>query len=194
MLFIPKKVPTNKGFTLIELLVVVVIAVVINSVVIFKYRDFSDSMELKNTALDVALAIREAQVFGISSRGTTTMESFFYGYGVSFSTGAPDSYVSFIDSIDNNLWFDAGTAEELKKTDFPTGYKITDLCFTPASSAEDCTSPTTLNVLFQRPKVDAIIKTTETDNSVTSARIEITAPSGNTADVSIYQSGQVSVK
>ncbi|MBU0722957.1 prepilin-type N-terminal cleavage/methylation domain-containing protein [Patescibacteria group bacterium] len=182
------------GFTLVEILIVIAIMVVFTSVVVFRHRDFSNSIELKNTAYDIALALRETQVFGISSRGTDTVESFFYGYGVNFSTATPDSYISFVDSAgDNNLWFDDVT-EELKKIDFPNGYKINELCFTPASSGiEDC-APPTLNVLFRRPEVDAIIKTTETGDSATSARIEIISPSGKVANVRVYESGQISVE
>jgi len=199
MLFIfkiKKNNQQNKGFTIVELLVVFALMIIMSSIVVFKYRDFSDSMELHNIAYDVALAIREAQVFGISSRGTTTQESFLYGYGVNFSTTlATDkygSYISFIDSIGNNLWFDTGTVETLKKTDFPNGYKIYELCSTPLSGVENC-APTILNILFQRPNVDAIIKSPTTTNDI-SAKIKLNAPSGRTAEVHIYKSGQVSVQ
>ena len=102
-----KKKNLVSGFTIMEVIIVVFMTVVIASIVLFKYRDFSDSIELENAALDVALAVREAQVFGISSRGTTTMKSFFYGYGVRFSSTDTDSYISFIDSKNDNLWYDS---------------------------------------------------------------------------------------
>ncbi len=180
-----------EGFTLIEIILVVFITVVISSMVIFRYHDFSDSIELENMATDVTLAIREAQVFGISSRGTTSMESFFHGYGVSFSSIPPydlNSYISFIDSQGDNLWYDSSN-EQLKKTVFKQGYSINDICATPPSLPEDCTI-TELNILFQRPNVNAILKTAE-DSTSTNARIELISPSGNTANINISETGQV---
>ena len=186
-----KKKNLVSGFTIMEVIIVVFMTVVIASIVLFKYRDFSDSIELENAALDVALAVREAQVFGISSRGTTTMKSFFYGYGVRFSSTDTDSYISFIDSKNDNLWYDSSN-ERLRSTALPQNYLINDLCvITPPSALEDCT-PTTLNILFQRPNVDAIIKTAENSTS-TDARIELVSPSGATTSINVSESGQIHV-
>ena len=178
----------NKGFTLVEIILVVFITVIISSMVIFRYRDFSDSIELENMATDVTLAVREAQVFGISSRGTTSMESFFHGYGISLTSADLHSYISFIDSHGDNLWYDSSN-EQLRKTVFKQGYSIKDICATPLSLPEDCTI-TELNILFQRPNVNAIIKTAE-DSTSTKARIELISPSGNTANINVSETGQV---
>ena len=107
----------QKGFTIVEVVIVVFMASIIASVVVIKYKNFSNSIQLENTALDVALSVREAQVFGISSRGTTTMKSFFYGYGVCFDSTSPNSYISFIDSEGDNLWFDSSN-ERMKTMTF----------------------------------------------------------------------------
>ena len=177
------------GFTIVEIIVVVFITSIIVSMVVFRYRDFSDSIELENMALDVVLSVREAQVFGISSRGTTTMESFFHAYGVHFASVDDDSYISFIDSDGDNLWYDI-PSEQFRKTIFMEGYLINDLCvITPPSSLEDCT-PTELDILFQRPDVNAIIKTAANSIS-TFAKIELISPSGATTSVNISESGQV---
>lgn len=178
------------GFTIVEVVIVVFIASVIASVVIVKYKNFSNSIQLENAALDVALSVREAQVFGISSRGTTTMKSFFYGYGVRFDSTDPNSYISFIDSEGDNLWYNSSN-EHMKTTAFAQGYSVNDLCvITPPSALWDCTTPTVLNILFQRPKVNAIIKTAESSTS-SSARIELMSPSGATTSINISESGQV---
>ena len=177
------------GFTLVEIILVVFITVVISSMVVFRYRDFSDSVELENMTLDVVLSIREAQVFGISSRGTTSMESFFHGYGISLTSSDIDSYISFIDSGGGNLWYDSSN-EQLRKTVFKQGYSINDLCaITPPDTSEVC-SQAELNILFQRPNVNAIIKTAENSTS-TEARIELISPSGNTANVNVSETGQI---
>ncbi len=185
-----KKKNLVQGFTLVEMMVVLFITSIIASMVVFKYRDFSDSIELENMALDVVLSVREAQVFGISSRGTTTMESFFHAYGVSFSSADPTSYFSFIDSDGDNLWYDS-FGEQFRKVTFKQGYSISNLCvITPPSASWDCTTPTVLNILFQRPDVNAIIKTAVNSTS-TLARIEFISPSGATTSVNVSESGQV---
>ncbi len=159
--------------------------------VIFRYRDFSDSIELENTVLDVVLSIREAQVFGISSKGTTSKESFFHSYGVNFSKADRTSYISFIDSSGNNYWYDL-PEELLRKIIFKQGYLINDFCvITPPSVLWDCT-PSELNILFKRPNVDAVIKTA-LDSTSTSALIKFISPSGVVANVNVSKSGQVYV-
>lgn len=176
------------GFSLVEIILVVFVMVVISSVVIFKYNDFSDSIELENIALDVILSVREAQIFGISSRGTTTPESFFYSYGVQFDDTEDGSFISFVDSVGNNLWYDP-PGEQLSKTIFREGYKINTLCI--SNPGEIC-NQAELNILFQRPNVNAIIKTGEFFiGSANSARIELISPSGVTVSVNVFESGQV---
>ena len=186
---IKKNKNKKKGFSLVEITLVVFITVVISSVVIFKYNDFSDSIELENIALDVILSVREAQVFGISSRGTTTPESFFFAYGVRFaSTSADiDSFISFVDSEGDNLWYDT-SGEQFRKVTFKEGYKINKLCV--ANPTEVC-GQTELDILFKRPDVNAIIKTGENATAASSSRIELISPSGATTSVNISESGQV---
>lgn len=177
------------GFTLVEIIIVVFITSIIIGMVVFRYQNFSDSIELENMSLDVVLSVREAQVFGISSRGTTTMESFFYAYGVCFSLTDPTSYISFIDSDEDNLWYDPFN-ENMRTTTFAQGYSINDICvITPPSALWDCTTPT-VNILFQRPDVNAIIKTEKGSDLSSSARIELISPSGATTSVNISESGQ----
>jgi len=183
----------KKGFTIVEIMVVVFIASIISGTVMFRYRAFSDSVELENMALDIVLSVREAQVFGISSRGTTDPTSFFYAYGVSFSTDNLASYVSFVDSSGDNLWYDL-PAEQLKEIIFEEKYLINDICvINNVGDSEDCT-PARLDILFKRPNVNAIIKTGEGGSNLSSARIELISPSGTKANVYIADSGQVYVE
>lgn len=183
---IKKNKNKKKGFSLVEITLVVFITVVISSVVIFKYNDFSDSIELENIALDVILSVREAQVFGISSRGTTTPESFFFAYGVRFSSlpADIDSFISFVDSEGDNLWYDT-SGEQFRKVTFKEGYKINKLCVNGACGQAE------LDILFKRPDVNAIIKTGEFSALGSSAKIELISPSGATTSVNISESGQV---
>jgi type II secretory pathway pseudopilin PulG len=93
------KLKASFGFSFIELIIVVAIMMVISSVVLFKQAKFSSDILITNMAYQVALAIRQAEVYGLSSKGTETgssLTTFRAGYGVLFtpllSTGeVPDN-------------------------------------------------------------------------------------------------------
>ncbi len=80
----------RSGFSFIELIIVVAIMALISSVVLFKQAKFSSDILITNMAYQVALAIRQTEVYGLSSkdRGTetgTSLTAFRAGYGVFFS-------------------------------------------------------------------------------------------------------------
>lgn len=88
MRFFKKKqnVQTNRGFTLVEMAVVTAIFAVLTTIVMIRYGDFTSNMLVTNMAYEIALELRQAQVFGLGSRGydnpTTTDTEFRYPYGV----------------------------------------------------------------------------------------------------------------
>jgi prepilin-type N-terminal cleavage/methylation domain-containing protein len=78
----------NKGLTLIELLVVISIFMIITSVAIFNYGNFSSTVSLQNLTDDIALSIRKAQSFAIGARAikeSNDAVDFNQRYGVHFS-------------------------------------------------------------------------------------------------------------
>lgn len=59
---------TNKaGFSVVELVVVLTIFSIMSSISIFNYNDYRKNIEKSNVSQDIALSIRQAQVYGISS-------------------------------------------------------------------------------------------------------------------------------
>lgn len=58
---------SSTGFSVIELVVVLTIFSIMSSVTIFNYNDYRKNIEKTNVSQDVALSIRQAQVYGISS-------------------------------------------------------------------------------------------------------------------------------
>ena len=155
---------STAGFTLVELLVVTAIFVVITGMILANHNRFGGRVILQNLAYDIALSIRQAQVYGISVRqfGGT-----FSGYGMHFVLSGPGvnptTYVLFADiypSVPNGL-YDADQGEQVESNTIAGGYRIVDLCAlrldVHRSTPEDCDSITSLDVLFRRPEPDAYI-------------------------------------
>lgn len=61
-----KKIPLQGGFTLIEFVVVMIIFAIMSSVSLFNYNAYRNRIEYTNLAQDIALTIRQAQVYGLS--------------------------------------------------------------------------------------------------------------------------------
>lgn len=92
----------TKGFSLIELIVAVSIIIIITSVALFHQAQFSSDILISNAAYELALTIRQAQVFGISSRGVSAAPNYRAGYGIHIgvqdANTKPDFFQMFIDA------------------------------------------------------------------------------------------------
>ena len=193
----------SKGFTLIELLVVTGIIVVISTIVLANNNRFGGVILLQNLAYNVALSIREAQVYGISVQRFQA-STFNAGYGVHFDLSSTDTYVLFGDAIQVNGLYDCpqpGTnnCESVQATSISTGYSIYDLCITPASGVETC-GIAKLDIIFKRPDPDAWISASGVscilDNGACgeSARALLKSPRGDKTSIVVYANGQISVQ
>lgn len=148
----------ERGFTLIELLVVTGILALISGLILTNNNRFGGAILLKNLAYDVALTVREAQVYGIAVRRFGASE-FGAGYGIYFNRAAPSTYVLFADvypSGSENGLYDAGQGEIVKTMTMQRGFRIIDICATPGGATETC-GLNTLHILFKRPEPDAFI-------------------------------------
>lgn len=74
----------KKGFTLIEFVVIISIFAIMASVALFNFAGFRSNVGLNNLAHDIALTLRQAQVFGWSTQ-TATLDPV---------TGNPTRYAS----------------------------------------------------------------------------------------------------
>ncbi|HMO78907.1 MAG TPA: type II secretion system protein [Candidatus Paceibacterota bacterium] len=96
----------QKGFTMLEMLFVIGIFGILTAITIFNYGNFNKNVIMTNLAYEVALEIRQAQVYSLGTRraGSATPTSgrseFTVKYGVYFNTsqsGGDKSFVSFVD-------------------------------------------------------------------------------------------------
>jgi prepilin-type N-terminal cleavage/methylation domain-containing protein len=181
-----KKIQLQKGFTLIELLVVIAIVLVVASILLFNYSNFSSTVSLNNLAQEVGLTIRQAQSYATSVRsinGFTT--DAFPAYGITFSldmgrvsvglggTGAttidpydagPAQFVLFADTNNNGSYDSdsqcgtpaANGTECVSAYTITTGERITALSYDSALGTS-CITSGSATVLFHRPSPDADI-------------------------------------
>lgn len=202
----------GKGFTLIELLVVTAILVIITSLVLFNNNRFGGTVLLQNLAYDVALSVREAQVYGISVRSFGG--EFDFGYGMHFDTNS-QTYVLFADAFVPNGLYDCpnpgleGSCERVESTDIQRNYRIVKLCVPASSSLDACMSNSDIwvskvDILFKRPEPDACISADDsikidsdgacTLNPEESARVVLESPRGDRRSFTIEATGQISVE
>ncbi len=188
------------GFTLIEMLVVTGIMALISGLVLVNNNRFGNSIILQNLAYDIALSIRQAQVYGISVQRFN--QSFGSAYGMHFqatpSTGQA-AYELFADALSPaNGTYDCpnpGTTncELVQSTTIAAGYGIYTLCATPPNQAEIC-GLSTLDITFQRPEPDAYIRSPAYAGLNESSRIQIVSPRGAFKNVVVESNGQISVQ
>ena len=201
----------TKGFTLIELLVVSAIVVMLATVILSSQGKFGGQVLLQNFAYDVALSIRQAQVYGISVLrfGSDQQFKFNTAYGAHFDTSSQASqfsYVLFADRYptppNSNGFYDASQGELVKTMSITRGYKISRLCAPAGADPLSCTQVTRLDLLFVRPEPDALIAANGVQcyHSLnpaaackTSARIVLLSPRGETMSVTVSNNGQIAV-
>ena len=151
----PSKHASVRGFSLVELLVTLAISTIIVGGVLIRFNAFDSVVVLKSIAYEVALTIREAQVFAVSATGNQAMTSQFdQPYGVHFDLANPQQYILYENAAGT---LEYGSGDTIIETfTMNQKYEINDICVTPASGGESCTA-TTLSVAFQRPEFRAYI-------------------------------------
>lgn len=193
-----KKEGTTKGFTLIELVVVTGILTLITGLVLTNNNKFGGAILLENLAYDIALSVREAQVYGISVRQFGP-GNFEVGYGVHFDIASPKTYSLFGDIDVSGLW-DSGEEVSPSPYAIERGYFISKLCAPAGEDADTCTAIEQLDIVFKRPEPDAFISADGAsgviypNNLQESARIALESPRGDKKSVVVEVTGQISVE
>ncbi|MDO8493451.1 MAG: type II secretion system protein [bacterium] len=102
----------NRGFSLIELMVTISIFIMLTSFTLANYPKFSNKLSLDLLAQDLALSLRQAQIFGSSvlgskSTGIPGQTKTFGAYGIHFQTPTPDlpayTYLLFANISDSSF-------------------------------------------------------------------------------------------
>jgi prepilin-type N-terminal cleavage/methylation domain-containing protein len=188
----------ESGFTIIELAVVISIMVIISGVALVNHTKFGNSILLTNLAYDISLSIRQAQQFGTAVRSASG--SFDTGYGVRFERSDKTHYSLFSDS-DRNHAYGEGIDNIIETYTLRRNSEIGHFCGTKSDGSEECSKGKDkinwLDIVFDRPQPgsisDAFILSDRTP-SYQSARIIVENAQGETKEVHIEITGQISVK
>ncbi len=189
----------SSGFSMVEMLISIAIITVLLGVVVFSYRSSSDKLALDAAAQEVAIAIRQAQVYGLSVReDAPSGGNFNYGYGVYFNpVSSPSDYYLFIDRNNSNVYESASSpTEQVERFTLRNGVQITSIC--KGSGVCYSSGSATFNVKFIRPTPIARLTITDNLNQVTyepiSASVKLTSPLGLQKSVIVYKAGGVEVQ
>jgi len=150
------------GFTLVELLVSLGIIVIITGIARFGKTRFERSILLTNLGYDVALAIREAQVYGVNVKrtsNTTLTNPYDVSYGVHFQSGS-DTFTLFVDNNNDHFYNTSGTPADsaVRTYTIKNNNKIAGLCVVrPGDTAGTCHVATSLDITFRRPDPNACL-------------------------------------
>ncbi len=197
----------KRGFTLIELLISISIITFLTGSVAFSYRNSNDRFVVTSAAQEMAIAVRQAQSYGLSVResgiGTGT---FSYAYGIYASPLLDNtSYYIFIDRNANGL-YDVGTGncgssttECLEKIVLRNRVVIQQVCTVPVGLG-DCVSAFSgsLYITFLRPNPDAYVDfydltNTLIINNASNGKFKLVSPQGVVSGVKVDSTGQVYV-
>jgi prepilin-type N-terminal cleavage/methylation domain-containing protein len=186
----------KRGFTIVELIVVIAIFLAIASVTVLNQRSFDNSILVDNLAYEIALAVREAQVYGVGTRGMNT--NFSNSYGVHFSTEEASRFVLFADA-DKQGKYDGVSVNDIEIFTLGTSGTITQVCGI-SGGGDECGETTGVDVSFIRPNPEPAFFFYDTngnydeDLEYSGAVIELTSPGGRIKTVRIGVTGQIVVE
>lgn len=189
---------------MIELLVVAGIIALVSGIILANNSRFGGAVVLENLAYDMALSIRQAQVYGISVARFGAGD-YSAGYGIDFDLSSPRTYALFADALSQNGLYDCPTpggsdCELVQASTLNQNYRIAELCTTPPSGAEACGATSRVDVVFKRPEPDAWISASGVscilDNGACQSRLRvvIASPRGDTMNIVVDANGQISVR
>ncbi len=195
----------TRGFTLIELLVSLSIMIIITGIARFGKSRYERSILLTNLAYDVALSIREAQVYGINVRSAGGNAPFDAGYGIHFSTASPgDTFSLFADTNNDHFY---SVLEKVRDYKIKNNNKISRLCTVSINQSACVDIPSgSLDITFRRPDPNACfngtgsavanaIPTSDCINATgkSQAQITVSADDGSTRIIYVFSTGQISL-
>lgn len=184
----------ENGFSLVELMVTMGILIAVTTMLFFNYPEFRQKVSLKRTSQEIALAIRQAQTYGLGVRefqsGGTT---YFPGYGIHFDlTNSPSSFILFADISDPKNYSYDPSNENVQTFSIQTNDKILSMC---GAIDVNCDTPlSTADIIYYRPNPIVILTNNGGTTKFSYIEITIQSPEGGTKTITVWLSGQISIE
>lgn len=185
---------SQRGFTLVEVLVSIGIFTVLTGVVLSNYRGYNTNALFANASEDIVLALRQAQVYGVGSKGEGS--SFTTPFGVHFNGANPNQIIIFADAhpaavspdvISGDGKYTPGSDSLIETINW--GGAVTLMSLT--CGVANCTSGVA-SASFKRPNPDAVIR-----DSTDTVQTSLTVTIGNGTKqsiITITNTGQISLQ
>ncbi|MBI5005117.1 MAG: hypothetical protein HZC03_00730 [Candidatus Lloydbacteria bacterium] len=186
---------------MIEMIVSVGIFVVMTTIILANYQKFLNTVSLSTLASEIAVSIRQAQVYGQNVREFGAGSKTFPSYGVFFDSNITNSFVLFADVALGDKQYNGGACgvagtECLEKFNIQSRATIAQLCGNKKTGPTEC-GLSSLNIAFTRPNPDASIIGVSGGISKVYSDAEIVLNAvGETAEktVVVWSSGQIGVE
>jgi prepilin-type N-terminal cleavage/methylation domain-containing protein len=192
---------TQKGFTLIEMVAVLGIFGIVTSVVMFNHSKFQSDTILTNMAYEIALSIREAQIYGVSARNAIPggVNTFSRPYGI---------YIPPVNPPTSQYFLFADTTPDLRYSGTDCAFvQGGDICATAytlqrniliesiyVKNGENCNLANKMSILFKRPNPEPIVNIDINPLTFSQVQITVKAPDGAKRYVIVANNGQISVE
>lgn len=185
------------GFTLVELMVVMAIASTMMTVLVIQQSKWNDSLIVSTQAYEMALMIRQAQIYslGVKEHTAGSGDKFDVGYGIYFEEGNTTSYVFFAD-VDGNKKYDGDPPDDVvEMIDLKRNVVISDVCGVSKCFFSGGGPLQKASIVFHRPETKANIMLTNfggTEKDDPTLTVKLKSPKGQEYFVKVEASGEVS--
>jgi len=200
----------SKGFTLLELIVSIAIFVFMTALLIAKFGNFNQSALLTNLAYDVAITLRTAQTFSISSvNANTGATPFQYPHGVHITTATTpanpetdNTKIIMFTDVNSDGKYNPSSSDVIENIyTLSRGAVISYLCIgdenncAPAKRGPSDINLSSADITFRRPDPSALIVGSAASGFQQSVYIEISIPgvTNGTRAIVVSNNGQIYV-
>lgn len=191
----------ESGFTLIEMLTAVAVITMILSITLTQQSNFSETVNLNNVTHEVALAVRQAQSYGVTSLDDDIVgeDDDNSAYGVIFDTNSPQTFTMYRNDNGNIGYQPSDT--EIEVYQLPGDMEIVRVCINDTEGDTSCPSGDDeydeVAITFSRPNPDAAFRRPNNGNlysSAWAAVIVLEDDSGSEESVVVRSIGFISVQ
>ena len=184
----------RRGFTLIELIVVIGVMVLVGTLTLVSFPQFSRRVAIEQEAGKLSLALRRAQSYAIAVREFGVGSGIFPGYGVFVSATSPEQYLIFGDPNTSSRYEESfGETVEVVRTE--RGARISDICGDSQSVPPGPCGLSSVEIFYKRPGPSIALTGAFSSDRYNDIKLVLTSLDGFvTKSIIIWSTGQISIQ